>query len=437
MSTADKLNALVQTKADIKQALIDKGQNPTDVFSTYADDIRAIETGGGSGGVFDFASLGYTGDEEPLKSGLAYAKEINDKYYTDQRIPHYMNDTKLIIFPSIPIPSDLSSYFSGCTSLYLIPRLKPNEGNINNMLSTFKNCTTLNVVPQLEYSYVTEMANVFENCINLTDVGTIDCSSSVSTSNMFCNCFKISYNPCINTDNVTDMTYMFMNCNILNNPDFSKFNTGNVTKMTQMFSCDLGYNSVMYNLDISNFDTSKVTDMFKMFYGLKNLKTLVLPNNFGSVCVKMQSMFDNCSKLERLGVIDSALVTNMDNMFNGCINLIRIESISVKSLSTMDYDSVIGFAELPNLRYFLCKDIGTKSSVTSVKFTYYNLSKWGENNEENPDARQSLIDSLITYSFDRASAGYSTCNITLHNNNKALLTEEEIAQITAKGFTIV
>ena len=77
MSTADKLNALVQTKADIKQALIDKGQNPSDVFSTYADDIRAIESGGG---VFDFASIGYTGNEEPFKSGLAYAKEIYDKF---------------------------------------------------------------------------------------------------------------------------------------------------------------------------------------------------------------------------------------------------------------------------------------------------------------------------------------------------------------------
>ena len=52
------------------------------------------------------------------------------------------------------------------------------------------------------------------------------------------------------------------------------------------------------------------------------------------------------------------------------------------------------------------------------------------------DARQSVIDTLITYSYDRATAGYSTCTVTLHADTKALLTEDEIAQITAKGYTI-
>lgn len=61
---------------------------------------------------------------------------------------------------------------------------------------------------------------------------------------------------------------------------------------------------------------------------------------------------------------------------------------------------------------------------------------WGINTSAIPEARQSLIDSLITYSFDRAAAGYSNCTIKLSAKTKALLTEEEIAQITAKGFTI-
>lgn len=47
MATADKLNRLKQTKADLKAALIEKGQNPGDVFSDYPDMVRAIETGGG------------------------------------------------------------------------------------------------------------------------------------------------------------------------------------------------------------------------------------------------------------------------------------------------------------------------------------------------------------------------------------------------------
>jgi len=44
-TTAEKLNLLLNTKADIKNALIEQGQEVSDVFSTYPDKIRAIKTG--------------------------------------------------------------------------------------------------------------------------------------------------------------------------------------------------------------------------------------------------------------------------------------------------------------------------------------------------------------------------------------------------------
>ena len=50
MSVATKLAKLKAIKQDIKSALEEKGQTPSNVFSTYANNIRAIETGG-SGGI--------------------------------------------------------------------------------------------------------------------------------------------------------------------------------------------------------------------------------------------------------------------------------------------------------------------------------------------------------------------------------------------------
>lgn len=41
----DNLNSIKNSKADIKQALIDKGQNPTNVFADYAQLISDIQTG--------------------------------------------------------------------------------------------------------------------------------------------------------------------------------------------------------------------------------------------------------------------------------------------------------------------------------------------------------------------------------------------------------
>ena len=120
MSTADKLNALVNTKADIKQALIDKGQNPSDVFSTYADNIRAIETGG----VFDFSSIGYTGEEEPLKSGLAYAQELMENFKGSHSL-EFRDNLDLIIFPVVDTSNctSFNEFFSGCKNLILVPKL--------------------------------------------------------------------------------------------------------------------------------------------------------------------------------------------------------------------------------------------------------------------------------------------------------------------------
>ena len=103
----------------------------------------------------------------------------------------------------------------------------------------------------------------------------------------------------------------------------------------------------------------------------------------------------------------------------------------------MSASYLTGYNDMINLRYVLLKDLGTGSKCGSASFTYWKV--WGIEDETVPlsaGARQSLIDTLITYSYDRATAGYSTCTITLYANTKALLTEDEIAQITAKGYTL-
>lgn len=107
---------------------------------------------------------------------------------------------------------------------------------------------------------------------------------------------------------------------------------------------------------------------------------------------------------------------------------------SIKKLGNIKYYTITGYSNCEQLRHITISDIGTNSSQTSVDFSKWII--WGVNHTSLPDSRQSLIDSLITYSFDRAAAGYRTCTIKLAPKTKALLTEEEIAQITAKGYTI-
>ena len=137
--------------------------------------------------------------------------------------------------------------------------------------------------------------------------------------------------------------------------------------------------------------------------------------------------------------IDTSSGTNLNSILSNTSGyLIKIAGLSLKSFSkNISNSHFTGYNYMSDLRYALLKDFGTGSSCTSASFTYWNV--WGIEDETVPlsaGARQSLIDTFITYSYDRATAGYSTCTITLYANTKALLTEDEIAQITAKGYTL-
>ena len=137
--------------------------------------------------------------------------------------------------------------------------------------------------------------------------------------------------------------------------------------------------------------------------------------------------------------MDTSSGTNLEYiLMDAGTNLTKIAGLSLKSLNTeIENYYFTGWEVMNKIRYVLLKDFGTGSDCTSADFT--NWPNWGIEDETVPlsaGARQSLIDTLITYSYDRATAGYSTCTVTLSANTKALLTQDEIAQMTAKGYTL-
>ena len=63
--------------------------------------------------------------------------------------------------------------------------------------------------------------------------------------------------------------------------------------------------------------------------------------------------------------------------------------------------------------------------VTNISFA--NCSLW---------TNETVVTSLVTNSYDRAAAGLNTLTLQLHANTKAVLTDEQKATITNKGYTI-
>ena len=272
----------------------------------------------------------------------------------------------------------------------------------------------------------TSANNLYEYDTKLVYAPYIDTSNVTTMQSMFDGCSNLKTVPELNTSNVTNMYRMFQDCTSITT--IPLFDTSNVTNMQSMFQSCTGITTIPL------FDTSNVTNMQSMFWSCKSLTTI--PAFDTSNVTSMYSMFTVCTGLKTVPELDTSNASDMSSMFVSCSSLTTIEGISFKSFSdsTMSYSYMFGYSTIPSLRKAVFKDIGYQS--TAVQFNTSRITNWGVNSDEIPDARQSLIDSLITYSFDRATVGYSTCTITLSANTKALLTDDEKSQIIAKGYII-
>lgn len=238
----------------------------------------------------------------------------------------------------------------------------------------------------------------------------IDTSNVTSMDGMFVRCISLTSIPQLNTSNVTSMSSMFGGCTSLTY--ISQLDTSNVEYMNEMFA---GCSALT---TIPQLDTSNVVDMSYMFQNFIQVGPMSLVDNYKD--------FQTGAALTYIPQLDTSKVKYMYEMFSGCASLTHIASIDMSSVEDTEYI----FSYCNALVFALIKNIGKSSATT---FDFEGAVVWGTGSNEN---RQSLIDSLITYSYDRASNGLSSATIKLSSTTKALLTQAEIAQITAKGFTI-
>lgn len=518
MSTADKLNALVQTKADIKQALIDKGQNPSDVFSTYADDIRAIETG--SAGL-NWEAIGYESEPNNIIDGYNYALELMEEYKTIQYPSNFRNkfyqNKNIVFLPNFDwakIGSTYSGWTSACLmkdniNLQFVDKLdfsktySINNGGteitdneyFNPTRGLFTNCTALQQVNQIKLVEGDAVRSedegncqeMFKDCKSLKRVCEI-IGKVRNMEDMFYGCVSLIELPDLDVSQVQSFESALYNCSSIKNLDLTSWNISNGKTLNYLFSgC-----SQLESLDISSWDFSNAESIQGLFYNCKNLTNLTLPDKFGFPvldavfygCKKIPSSiiqqidfskvtslkntfvdcdfesldfsftnintitdlsdtFNYCKKLKYLDIstIDTSVVTKFGSIFGSCEKLLKVKGcLDYTNFTGTDfsYYQLFGYIYSVPIRCLTLKNLGIQQDKTNLQQFVYCIN-WGipdETIDYTSDARETLINTLITYSFDRVSAGYESATVRLSNNTKALLTENEIAQITAKGFTI-
>ena len=264
----------------------------------------------------------------------------------------------------------------------------PSGTSANYLYSENRN---LVIAPLIDTSNVTSMRYMFENCTHLTTVPLLNTSKVTNMGSMFWNCASLLNVPQFDVSNVTNMNSMFTNCRSLINVDF--INTSKVTSMNQMFS---GCESLT---SIPQFDVSNVTEMSQMCQAT-NLSTIPSLNTIKNTTFYG---FTTSQKLTSIGKLRGDAVTNMQYF-----------------LYFVTANQLTDFGGIENL--------GMKSSVSGLSDSYFlnampNLTK------------QSLLN-VLNGLYDRASAGMSTLTLKLHNNHKNILSAEDIAIATNKGWII-
>ena len=255
--------------------------------------------------------------------------------------------------------------------------------------------------------------------------------------------------PVVNTANVANMSYMFQNTNLLVVPDL------NTPKCNNLFGIFKGCGSLLY-ADLSNWTLSKVSSVSSMFIGCRRISTIILPKGLRpryasdmfsnctaltqvnikdidfSQCIDMSDAFAYCWGLTVIPSLDTGRCNRLDSIFYDCNNIVRVEGIDMKSVTNNQSLFGMVFSDNKKLRYLLIKNFGNSDMSNSYK-DFAKLSQWGTNDTANPDAKQSVIDTFITYSINRSS---KPMTVTLHSNTYNVLTADEIQQAANKGYNL-
>ena len=154
---------------------------------------------------------------------------------------------------------------------------------------------------------------------------------------------------------VKRMDYIFNGCKnlkkiIMNN----NFKTPNVINMASFFA----YCESLTSLDLSNFSTSLTINMAFMFENCVSIKRLNLSNFNTSLVQNMAGMFQNCKSLQSLNLsnFDTSNLMMMSYFFLNCVSLTSIDISNFNTINTNFMSSM----------FFNC------SSLTSLDLSNFN-----------------------------------------------------------------
>lgn len=157
-------------------------------------------------------------------------------------------------------------------------------------------------------------------------------------------------------------------------------------------------------------DATKSTYFLFSEYQGSNIDGLIGFKDTANV-VKTEYMFNRCENLTTIPVLDTSKVTNMAGMFSGCTSLTSIPELNASNASSFSN---------------IFKNCTSMTSIGMHGFRY------------SIDISQTALghDALVAFLNQAGTAYNSSQKITMGSNKLALLSDEEKAIATNKGWTL-
>lgn len=217
----------------------------------------------------------------------------------------------------------MQTMFGNCINLESLPSFDmSNNTSLNQFVFS---CTKLRKIPWFNTSKVTSWNNAF-NGTTIEELPPLDTSNAISFQNTL-GSTRIRKFPTLDVTKATDLGGFCYDMKLLESVP-SWFNPSGTTNASNMF-----FNCYRLISIPSGLDISKTTNTSAMFWGCINIKTI--PPIDTSKSTNAASMFRACTNLVTIPYIETSGVTDASNMFIGDINLVSLPNLNLSNNTTL------------------------------------------------------------------------------------------------------
>jgi len=245
-------------------------------------------------------SLDYVPDIDLSNCTVAYS------LFRSTNIEHYRNE---LTFGST---TDLQTMFNNCKRLKTVHIDLPST--VTNITSMFQGCRNLiDVSGDFTTANLTAFSSAFSHCNNLVYSPEINLSGVTSAYQAFYNCHSLRNHPALYMPNCTNAESMFSYCYSLEEVHVKDISNTNATTFNYMFNAQDNLKKITFENNVIGANS-----LYAMFNGCRSLKTFPAVSISGT---NMSAMFQNCTELREVGLMETPFVNNFSIAFQSCSRL--------------------------------------------------------------------------------------------------------------------